>query len=154
MIGAAIEVHKALGPGYEPGVYATALMHELSELAVNFAQDAKVEVSYKGKVLGIAVADLFVENRFLVSVMARPGAISTYERLALRALLKAADLELGLIINFGERRLKDGLVRVVNIEKITKEKGYELDHDDEHGGDHGGEIAGEEGGSVHDFDGR
>jgi hypothetical protein len=50
--------------------------------------------------------------------------------------------------------LKDGLVRVVNIEKITKEKGYELDHDDEHGGDHGGEIAGEEGGSVHDFDGR
>jgi len=49
----------------------------------------------------------------------------------MRSQLKAANLDLGLIINFGERRLKDGLVRVVNVEKITKEKGLSFDHDED-----------------------
>jgi hypothetical protein len=49
-----------------------------------------------------------------------------------RSQLKAANLDLGLIINFAERRLKDGLVRVVNVEKITREKGISFDHDDGH----------------------
>ncbi len=55
--------------------------------------------------------------------------------MALRGQLKAADLDLGLIINFAERRLKDGLVRVLNIDKINFERGDDgMEEDDGHDG--------------------
>jgi hypothetical protein len=69
------------------------------------------------------VADLWVGDRFIVKVLARPGEIGSFERNALRAQLRAADVELGLIINFGERRLKDGLVRVLNPDKLNEMRG-------------------------------
>jgi len=137
VIGAAIEVHRALGPGYPREVYAGALKSELDALNVAYEQGKKLDIKYKDKVVGSVTADLFVEGRFIVTVSAQPGQVSTPERLALRSQLKAADFELGLIINFGERRLKDGLVRVVNIDKIRAEKGLGVDEDfDESGGTH------------------
>ena len=53
----------------------------------------------------------------------RDREIGSHERNALRAQLRAADVELGLIINFGERRLKDGLVRVLNPDKLNEMRG-------------------------------
>ncbi len=148
LIGAAIEVHKTLGPGFDHAAYTNALKIELDALGVTTTSGHKIRVTYKDKSVSEAVADMFVDGKFFVEVLARPGAITTFERLALRAKLKAADLELGLIINFAERRLKDGLVRVVNIDKIQKEKGLSFDDDDagEGGGDGGGE------GTMHEFD--
>lgn len=127
VIGAAIEVHKALGPGFSEDVYAHALQHELESLAVGFKADHSFDVNFKGKKCGSRAADLFVDNRFVVEVMAVPGEIGSLERAQLRALLRVADLELGLIINFAERRLKDGLVRVLNPDKLNLERD---DHDD------------------------
>jgi hypothetical protein len=72
---------------------------------------------------------MLVEDRFVLEIVSRPGEVSTHERLAVRAQLKAANLDLGLIVNFAERRLKDGLVRVVNVEKIQREKGVSFDDD-------------------------
>jgi hypothetical protein len=66
---------------------------------------------------------MWVGDRFIVEIMARPGEVGSYERNTLRAQLRAADVELGLIINFGERRLKDGLVRVLNPDKLNALKG-------------------------------
>ncbi|MFO0831415.1 MAG: GxxExxY protein [Phycisphaerales bacterium] len=146
LIGAAIEVHKTLGPGFDHAAYTNALKMELDALGVGTTSAHKIKVNYKDKAVSEAVADMFVDGKFFVEVLARPGAITTFERLALRAKLKAADLELGLIINFAERRLKDGLVRVVNIDKIQKEKG--LSFEDEH--DDGGEGGHESG--MHEFD--
>lgn len=139
VIGAAIEVHRALGPGYAVAIYRAALAGELQALAVNIEHDAQIAVAYKGKTIGTATADLLVEKKFIVTLLSRPGEIGGYERAALRAQLKAANLDLGLIINFGERRLKDGLVRVLNIDKINADKGitgHEGDFEDEPG--HGG----------------
>ncbi len=130
VIGAAIEVHKALGPGFSEGVYMAALQDELSGLGVTFKADHSVPVNYKGKAVGSAKADLFVDSRFLVDVMAERREVGGSERSALRSVLRAADLELGLIINFGERRLKDGLVRVLNPDKLNLTR-----HDDD-GGEH------------------
>lgn len=127
VIGCAIEVHKTLGPGYEEAVYAAALMEALAAQGVTFKQGQTFDVKFADKKVGEVKSDLFVESRFLVEVMARPGPVGTYERLALRAQLKAADLELGLIVNFAERRLKDGLVRVVNVAKLNLERDDELD---------------------------
>lgn len=130
VIGCARDVHVALGPGYEPGIYAEAMKAEMTERGVTFREQHPFDVRYKGRVVGQAVAELFVADRFLLHLMAKPGDVCSYERLRLRALLRAADLELGLIINFAGRLVKDGLVRVLNPDKITSLRG--ADHTDHH----------------------
>lgn len=135
VIGCAINVHRALGPGFAEEVYANALMAELAAEGIAHKAGHAIPVTYKDKPVGQTVADLFVDDRFIVEVMARCGEIGSAERSALRAQLRAADLELGLIINFGERRLKDGLVRVLNPDKLNalrdEEEGEEDEYEDE-----------------------
>ncbi len=130
VIGAAIDVHRAIGPGFDESVYSGALTAELDELGVTYKRDHEFSVHYKGKAIGTGRFDLFVNDRFAVDVRAEHREIDGTDRTALRAQLRASDLELGLIINFGERRLKDGLVRVLNPDKLGGES-----HDDDHGGD-------------------
>ena len=128
-IGASIEVHKALGPGYGAEVYANAVRMELEALGVTYKLNQSLPVTYREKQVGTVTVPMLVEDRFVLEIMSRPGEVSTHERLAVRAQLKAANLDLGLIVNFAERRLKDGLVRVVNVEKIQREKGVSFDDD-------------------------
>lgn len=123
VIGCAMEVHMELGPGYDEDVYMNALKDELEHEGIRFKADHAFDVSYQDKVVGKAVADLFIEDRFVVEVMARPIEIGSYERAVLCAQLRAGDLELGLIINFAGRRLKDGLVRVLNPDKLNAGRG-------------------------------
>lgn len=123
VIGCAIEVHMELGPGYDESVYLKALQMELDAEGVTYKVGHSFDVYFDDKVVGKTVADMWVGDRFIVEIMARPGEVGSYERNALRAQLRAADVELGLIINFGERRLKDGLVRVLNPDKLNALKG-------------------------------
>ncbi len=146
VIGCAIEVHKALGPGFEAPIYLQALKCELDAQGVPYKADHRIPVIYKDKTIGEVTADLFVDNLFFVEVSARAGQVSTPERIALRARLKAANLDLGLVINFAERRLKDGLVRVLNIEKINQDKGLSA------GEPHDEDLDHAEGDRLADFD--
>lgn len=123
VIGCARDVHIALGGGYDESTYMTALQQEMRAQGVNFKHNHSIPVTYKDQVVGHSICDLFIEDRFIVDVMARYGEVSGSERSILRAQLKAADLELGLIINFAGRLLKDGLVRVLNVDKINAAKG-------------------------------
>ncbi len=132
LIGAAIEVHKALGPGYDKQAYLKAVELELEALGVSFKSQHTIPVIYRGKQVGTRVADLFIDGKFIADILAQRGEVGSMERTSLRAALKAADLELGLIINFAERRLKDGLVRVLNPDKLN------LAHDDEGASPEGG----------------
>jgi GxxExxY protein len=135
VIGCAIEVHKELGPGYPHEVYTRSLHIELKAEEISFKPDHAFEVEFDGEVVGKVAPDLFVGDRFLVKIMAEHTEIGTQPRSELRAMLRAADLELGLIINFGERRLKDGLVRVLNPDKLRELRGEveedEFEDDDE-----------------------
>jgi GxxExxY protein len=131
VIGCAIEVHMELGPGYDESVYLNALKMELDAEGVTYKTGHPFDVYFDEKVVGKTVADLWVGDRFIVEIMARPGEVGSYERNTLRAQLRAADVELGLIINFGERRLKDGLVRVLNPDKLNEMKGGEGEHAEE-----------------------
>ncbi len=134
VIGCAIEVHMELGPGYEESVYLNALKMELDREGVTYKTAHPFEIFFDEKVIGTVTADMWVGDRFIVEIMARPGEIGSFERSALRAQLRAADVELGLIINFGERRLKDGLVRVLNPDKLNELKGDgEDEYEDEPG---------------------
>lgn len=132
VIGFAIEVHKTLGPGFTKEVYGSALAVELDEANIEHKRDAKVPVTYRDKRIGELTLDLIVNDRFAVTIMDEPREIDGLDRTTLRAQLRAADLELGLIINFGERRLKDGLVRVLNPDKLNAMKGDQHDDEDEY----------------------
>jgi len=136
LIGAAIEVHKALGPGYDKATYQKAIELELEGLGVTFKANHAIPVIYRGKQVGTRTADILVENKFIADFYAQRGEIGSGERTGLRAALKAADMELGLIINFSERRLKDGLVRVLNPDKLNLQQHGEGGH--EEGGGSGG----------------
>ncbi|MBX3405445.1 MAG: GxxExxY protein [Phycisphaeraceae bacterium] len=129
LIGCAIEVHKALGPGYAQEVYQRAVELELTAAGVPFESAVRVPVLYRGQNVGEQTADLMIDGRFVVSVLAHRGDVSADERSAVRALLRAADKELGLVINFAERRLKDGLVRVLNPDKIPSLRGHDGEHE-------------------------
>jgi GxxExxY protein len=119
VIGCARDVHMSLGPGYEPAVYREALKQEMTAQGITFKTNHPFTVHYKGQPVGHATADLFIADRFVVTVAAVSGEIGSGERAQLRSVLRSGDLELGLIINFAGRLLKDGLVRVLNPDKIA-----------------------------------
>lgn len=143
LIGCAIEVHKSLGPGFDESVYERALEVELKANNIAFKAQHPVPVRYRDVEVGARTADLLIEDRFIVDLMALRGEIGGTERASLRALLRAADLELGLIINFAERRLKDGLVRVLNPDKLNAMHEGEGEFED---GEEGEEAEEREGG--------
>ncbi|MCB9838508.1 MAG: GxxExxY protein [Phycisphaeraceae bacterium] len=119
VIGAAIEVHKALGPGFAADVYRNALTEELNKIGVSYQRDHRFPIKYNGVTVGELRFDFYVNERFAMQICSEHREIDGLDRTSLRAALRAADLELGLIVNFGERRLKDGLVRVLNPDKLN-----------------------------------
>ncbi len=129
LIGCAIEVHKELGPGYPLEIYKKALIKELTIEEVAHTIDHKVEVEFDEEVIGTVGADFFIEDRFFLNIKADYHDVTGSDRNALRATLRAADLELGLIINFGQRRLKDGLVRVLNPDALRSDEDEDDDED-------------------------
>ncbi len=130
VIGCAIEIHKALGPGFDRSVYEKALAIELKDADVVHEMSYSFPIHYGGENIGEHGVSLFVDDRFVVQVMACDEEVSGFDRTVLRSQLRAADLELGLIINFGRRRLKDGgLVRVLNPDKLDQMRS---DADDDH----------------------
>ena len=132
VIGCAIETHKELGPGYPLEIYRAALLYELKHEEVAFEENKSYEVEFDGEVIGSVTADLYAGDRFLVKIMAESYEVGGKERNELRATLRAAELELGLIINFGQRRLKDGLVRVLNPDALrTDDEEYEDEEEGE-----------------------
>lgn len=140
VIGCAIDIHNTLGPGFSKDVYESALDFELSQEDVEHTLNYSFDVRYDGHKVGEHTVSLFVDKRFFVDVLCAPGEISGFDRSAMRARLRAADVGLGLMINFNRPRLKDGgLVRVLNPDKIDTIKGSGAGahaandhHDDDH----------------------
>jgi len=114
VIGAALEVHKALGPGLLESAYVTCLCRELALRNVNYESEVPIAVEYKGEVIISAYrADLLIEQCLLVEVKAieRVGDI---QKAQLLTYLKLSNRKLGLLVNFNSILLKDGVFRVVN----------------------------------------
>jgi GxxExxY protein len=130
VIGCAIETHKELGPGYPLEIYRKALAHELKHEEISFQLDKAFPVEFDGEEIGTVNADMYVGERFLLKLLADNSEVEGGARSELRAVLRAADLELGLIINFGQRRLKDGLVRVLNPDALRTDDDEEYDEEE------------------------
>lgn len=112
VIGAAIEVHKALGPGYLESVYEAALCTELEFREIAFANQYPVSVLYKGRYVGEGRIDLLVERCVVVELKAMDGLLPIHTAQVM-SYLRATQLSLGLLINFNVPVLKQGVKRVV-----------------------------------------
>ena len=114
VIGAAIEVHRALGPGLLESSYQACLSHELTLRGLAWIQQKEIPLQYKGVCLNSAYRiDLLVEGRLVVEVKAIE-ALTPVHRAQLLTYLKLLHLRLGLLINFNVETLARGLRRVVN----------------------------------------
>ena len=112
IIGAAIEVHKTLGPGFLESIYEEALCVELSLRGIRFARQALVGLDYKGHRIGESRLDLLVEDSVVVELKA-VDALAPVHSAQVISYLKATGCRVGLLINFNVRRLTDGIKRIV-----------------------------------------
>ncbi len=99
VIAAAVEVHRALGPGFLEGVYEAALKVELASRGIAFESQKQMEVVYAGKVVGNHVLDLFVEEQLVVELKAVSG-LEDVHFAQVRSYLKATGATVGLLMNF------------------------------------------------------
>lgn len=115
IVDAAIEVHRTLGgPGLVESVYEEALCWELLQRGLSVSRQALVPIQYKGHTLGTPLrSDLLVEEKVIVECKSVPHYNSIFEAQSL-TYLRLTNLRVALVINFGERLLKDGIHRVVN----------------------------------------
>ena len=112
VIGAAIEVHRTLGPGFLESVYEQALGIELGLRRIAYARQKPVELCYKGYPIGESRLDLFVEEMLIVELKA-VEALAPIHTAQVISYLKATGCQLGLLINFNVPVLKRGIKRVV-----------------------------------------
>jgi GxxExxY protein len=115
IIAAAIEVHRVLGgPGLLEIVYEEALAKELKHQGLVVSRQVPVPVYYKGEALEASLRiDLLVEGRVIVECKSTTEYHSIFETQTL-TYLRITNLRLGLVINFGEKLVRDGVHRVVN----------------------------------------
>ena len=114
IIGAAIKVHKLLGPGLLESAYEACLAYELEKLGLRVERQKPVPLIYESVHLDCGFrADLLVEGLVIVEVKARE-ALHPIDEAQLLSHLRLLDLRVGLLMNFHVLVLKDGLKRMVN----------------------------------------
>ena len=114
IIGAAIEVHKAMGPGLLESAYEECLCYELEGLRIAFERQKPLSIQYKGHAIECAYRiDLLVENAIVVELKA-VDRIEPVHQAQLLTYLRLSEKKLGLLINFNVPVLKDGIIRLVN----------------------------------------
>ena len=113
VIGAAIEVHRLMGPGLPESAYELALCHELALRDIPHVRQSEVPLVYKGKSVGRGYVDVLVAGRLVVELKACEPSPKLH-RAQVVAYLCALNLPLGLLINFNVSSLQEGLKRVIN----------------------------------------
>lgn len=108
---AVFEVHNTLGPGFVESVYEEALAYELQLRNILFERPKMVTISYKGRVIGKHRLDLVVDNKIILELKAVKELTDVFSQ-QLRSYLRATDLKLGILINFGTPRIRS--VRIAN----------------------------------------
>ena len=112
VIGAAIKVHRIIGPGLPESVYRRALSHELDLRGILHQCEAPVPVVYKGKRVGKGSMDILVGGTLVVELKT-VEALNEVHRAQAVAYLNATHHKLALLINFNVAMLKDGIRRVI-----------------------------------------
>lgn len=112
VIGAAIEVHSILGPGYLESIYEEALGKELMQRNINFDRQKIIAVRYKGFQVGESRLDFLIKDKLIVELKAVESLAAIHTAQVL-SYLKLTGLNLGLIINFNVVSLRNGIKRII-----------------------------------------
>jgi GxxExxY protein len=112
IIGAAMAVHRALGPGLDEKIYENALCIELSAQSLFFTQQERFPVLYRNKLCGTLITDLIIERKVIVEAKVVESILDVHIAQAL-SYLSVTHLQIGLILNFKPISLK--IKRVANI---------------------------------------
>lgn len=111
IIGAAIEVHRTLGPGLLESIYEEAFCHEFDLRGIRYRRQVEIDVIYKDKVIKGQRLDILVEEEVIVEIksLSKLAEVSMAQVLS---YLKATGLKRALIINFGAKMLREGIRRI------------------------------------------
>jgi len=112
IIAAAIEVHQHLGPAYHESIYQRALAYEMTLQNISFEQEKEISVSYKDTPVGKYRLDFLVEEKVIVELKA-VEALNDVHLSQVLSYLSATSRKIGLLLNFGQSRLVDGIKRVI-----------------------------------------
>ena len=113
-IGAAIQVHKTLGPGLLESAYEACLVYDLGELGYKVEKQKPLPLIYKSVILDCAYRlDLLVEDKVVVEIKAVDQVMPIHQAQVL-SYLKLSGYKVGLLINFNVQLLKNGIQRIVN----------------------------------------
>jgi len=114
IIDTALQVHSALGPGLLESAYRTILTYELRKRGLGVETEVEIPLQWEKVRLEVGFrADLIVEDSVIVELKSVEQLRPVYKK-QLLSYMRLADKRLGLLINFGEELLKNGIVRVVN----------------------------------------
>ncbi|PVW14325.1 GxxExxY protein [Marixanthomonas spongiae] len=114
IIGAAIAVHKQLGPGLLESTYEVCLAHELKLLGLQIRQQVALPVVYKNIKLNAGYRlDLIVNEKVIIEIKSI-DCLAPIHTAQILTYLKLTDIKLGLLINFNEVKVVDGIKRVLN----------------------------------------
>jgi GxxExxY protein len=114
IIGAAVEVHKVLGPGLLESIYEECLCYELHRLNLSFERQKQIPITYKGIHFDFGYKmDLVVCNKVVVELKCVDLILPIHEA-QLLTYLKLSQIQIGLLVNFKSRFLKQGLKRMIN----------------------------------------
>jgi GxxExxY protein len=113
VLGAAISVHRQLGPGLLENAYKFALMHELDERKIKYQTEIPIPMIYKGQKLDCGYrADLLIEDNLIVELKAAEHMHNLFKA-QLMTYLRLSERRVGLLINFNTELLKNGVIRLV-----------------------------------------
>ena len=104
VIGCAMRVHSTLGNGFQEVIYQRCLAIEFDEMGLQYKREEEIPIFYKNKDVGTRRADFLVEDKVLVELKAIEGLNKIHEAQIIN-YLTAYQLEVGLLINFGEKSL-------------------------------------------------
>jgi GxxExxY protein len=114
IIRSAIEVHRTLGPGLLESTYEACLIYELEQKGLTVYRQVPLPVIYKNIELEIGYRlDLLVENKVIIELKT-VSEVQPIHKAQLISYLKLSGCKLGLLINFNEEKLVDGVCRIVN----------------------------------------
>jgi len=114
VIGAAIEVHKVLGPGLLESAYKECLYYKLFQSGLNVVKEKAMPLIFEEVILECGYRiDLLVENKVVIEVKS-VEALNDIHLAQTLTYMKLGDYKLGLLMNFNVVKLKDGIKRVIN----------------------------------------
>lgn len=111
---ASIKIHKALGPGLLETVYEVILARELESYGLNIQRQTPVPIEYNGIKFNEGFrADIIVDDKVIIELKSIEQVKDVHKKQVL-TYLKLTNLKLGLLLNFGETLMKDGITRIIN----------------------------------------